>query len=65
MENQRSFLSELWTKFNIQHPSHWGSISTISIKENKGQSLLRIHGGSLFRALLFAFPGKKNKKDNI
>lgn len=48
---------ELWNKFDIHHPSEWGSISIRSIKQNKGQSIIRIHGGSLYKALVFAFPG--------
>lgn len=55
-QNQRNFLEKLGKKLKVKEPRDWGKITTQQVKENGGNSLLRM--GTLFSALKRNYPGK-------
>lgn len=58
-KNQRRFLDELVRTLKIENPSDWGKVTHKQVRAVEGgHMLLESHGGSLFRALKTAYPGR-------
>lgn len=56
-ETQRKFFENLSLQLRVHEPKDWGKVSTRQVIKLGGNSILRIYGRSLFRALKHIFPG--------
>lgn len=63
-ENERRFLDEVATKYNLESVSDWRKVTASLIKKCGGQGLLKKYKGSLAAALKRNYPGEWNIPSN-
>lgn len=59
MQNRKSFLDEISLKLQCKQPNDWGTVTTHSVRQLGGNTLLKKYKGSLFSCLKSIYTGLK------